>query len=234
MRAITEAELREQYKQAEFTSFQLPAGTGLTPAAKQFLSERRIKVYNGAREQDKPEQERPEQEKPEHMTHIYGQTLVPKSHPRIRYRGKLDYSEALLISIIIEVEQSGYRELALDLETILEYMRQMMRAEVTGEPLVPLSYRGLSAREIREHSHNPKKYYGVAHIFPQPRHGRVMAELNILRTQCRELELLAMDAFHLPSDVEKRPDILQSLNRLSSLVYILMLQMASGRYKAGG
>jgi len=44
MRVVTEAELRDQYKQAEFTSYRLPAGTGLTPSAQQFLSERRIKV----------------------------------------------------------------------------------------------------------------------------------------------------------------------------------------------
>ena len=44
MKVITEAELRDIYKKSPFTSFDLPTGVKLTPAASQFLSERKIKV----------------------------------------------------------------------------------------------------------------------------------------------------------------------------------------------
>ena len=44
MKVITESELRDIYKKAPFTSFDLPSGMKLTPAASQFLSERKIKV----------------------------------------------------------------------------------------------------------------------------------------------------------------------------------------------
>ncbi|PKM81856.1 MAG: hypothetical protein CVU89_07475 [Firmicutes bacterium HGW-Firmicutes-14] len=257
MRVITEAELRDQYKQAEFTSYRLPAGTGLTPSAQQFLSERRIKVLNGATDGlDMEPKTRPDarengeaysvletgqklDEKPEHLTHIHGRILVAKNHPRIKFRGKLDHLQALLISAIIDIEGFGYRELTRDLGEMLEYCRQIMSAEVTGAPLAPLTFRGLSNLEIREHSHHPRRHYDVSHIFIQPGHGRVMAQLNLLRTETRELELAAMDAFHgQPEGIERpegmeRPDILQSLNRLSSLVYVFMLQLVSGSYKVG-
>lgn len=239
MRVITEIELRDQLKQAEFTSFRLPAGTRLTPSAQQFLSERRIPILT-----DSPGTAASEgylvlttgekvTEKPEHLTHIKGNNLVPKNHPRIKFRGKLDSLEALLIGVIVEAEGQGYRELAKELGELLEYCRQIMSAEVKGEPLTPLSYRGLSPAEIREHSHYPQKFYDVAHILPQPGMGRLMARLNILRTQSRELELAAMDAFCGLPEGEERPDITQSLNRLSSLIYIMMLQLTAGRYKVG-
>jgi len=255
MRVITEAELREQYKQSEFTSFRLPEGAGLTPAARQFLSERGIQVLTGSGETGGRPAGRAEQavagraggtgeagytvlatgekvaEKPEHLTHVRGTMLVPKNHPRIKFRGKLDSLEALLISAIVEVDSQGLGELARDLGELLEYCRRIMSAEVREQPLVPLSFRGLTAAEIREHSHHPRRFYGVAHLFPQPGQGRVMAQLNFIRTQCRELELVAMDAFY--GDQDGRPDILMALNRLSSLVYIMMLQLASGRYKVG-
>jgi len=251
MRVITETELREQYKQAEFTSFQLPAGTKLTPSAQQFLSERRIKLL--AETRGITEDPRGKHlnytdieggflnlttgdklaEKPEHMTHIRGNALVQKNHPRIKYRGKLDSLEALLISAVIEADSHGYRELAGDLGELLEYSRQIMSAEVKGEPLTPLTFRGLSAAEIREHSHHPRRFYHVSHLLPQPSMGRLLAQLNFIRTQCRELELAAMDAFYGQPEGEERPDILQSLNRLSSLVYVMMLQLTSGHYKIG-
>ena len=257
MKVVTEAELRDQYKQAEFTSYRLPAGTGLTPSAQQFLSERRIKVLtdtpDGTDKPDEPgqglktgpavrdngaaysvlETGQKLDEKPEYLTHIHGRTLVSKNHPRIKFRGKLDHLQALLISAIIDIEGFGYRELARDLGETLEYCRQIMSAEVTGAPLAALSFHGLSDSEIREHSHHPGRYYDVPHIFMQPGHGRILAQLNLLRTEVRELELAAMDAFHGQPEEMERPDILQSLNRLSSLTYVFMLQLVSGSYKVG-
>ncbi|MGQ9557532.1 MAG: hypothetical protein ACUVTU_06225, partial [Desulfurispora sp.] len=44
MKVITELELRDRYRQAPFSSFELPAGARLTPAAAQFLHERKISL----------------------------------------------------------------------------------------------------------------------------------------------------------------------------------------------
>jgi ethanolamine utilization cobalamin adenosyltransferase len=60
-----------------------------------------------------------------------------------------------------------------------------------------------------------------------------MAKLNYLRTQVRELELAAMDAFAVTPEQVEREDILQGLNRLSSLIYIMMVQLISGHYRVG-
>ena len=40
MRFITEHELREQYKAAPFTSYEVAEGTRLTPGAREFLMDR--------------------------------------------------------------------------------------------------------------------------------------------------------------------------------------------------
>ncbi len=270
MRVITEAELRDQYQQAEFTSYRMPAGTRLTPSAQQFLNERRIKIVTdtqnidpeagmaGTRAETDGTRTEPEKdgttplavrdsayghpslggqkpmEKPEHMTHINGKKLVPKSHPRIRFRGKLDYLQALLIGIIIDVEGYGYREMARDLAGVLKYLMQIMSAEVREQPLDPLDFHGLSQAEIREQSQHPDRFFGISHIFPQPGNGKLMAQLNLLRTEVRELELAALDAFHGQPEGQDRPDIIQSLNRLSSLVYVFMLRLASSQYRVGG
>lgn len=240
MRVITEIELRDKYKKAPFTSFILSEGCRLTPAAAQFLSERKIQVV------DKPAHVMQAassntaisattnggNEKPEHMTHLRGSELVPKSHPGIKFRGKLDTFEALLLTAILDAESLGYQELSRDLEELLNYARQMMRADVMGEPLTQLKIRGWAPQEIRERSHYLKKYYDIDHFMPQPRHGKLIAQLNYLRTQARELELAAIDVFYSGEKVI-REDILQAVNRFSSLIYIFMAQLLSGDYKIG-
>jgi ethanolamine utilization cobalamin adenosyltransferase len=239
MRVITEIELREKYKKMEFTSFVLPKGCRLTPSAAQFLNERKIQIIKEEEvEQKNDEKIKPEKEiaepkqKEEYMTHLRGSTLVPKNHLVIKFRGKLDTLEALLILAIIEVENIGYFELARDLRDLLDYSRQIMKAEVKEETLPPLKIRGWSHQEIRERSHYVKKYYDINHFTPQPGHGKLIATLNLIRTQCRELELAAIDAFYSELEV-KREDIIQALNRFSSFVYVLMAQVLSGKYKYG-
>jgi ethanolamine utilization cobalamin adenosyltransferase len=251
MKAITETELRMEFKKAEFTSFTLPEGSRLTPAAAQFLSERRIPVKTGTlpagnhTEQGKPLQGICDQSniktysvveingKPEYMTHLNGSNLVFKNHPRMKFRGKIDTFEALLINAILDIEGVGYQELGRDLKEILDYVRQIHRSEVKEEPLPAISFHGLTEEEIRHRSHYPQKYFGVNHLLPNPGQGALMAKLNYLRTQVRELELAGMDAFTVAPEVVEREDIIQGLNRLSSLIYIMMVQLVSGHYRVG-
>jgi ethanolamine utilization cobalamin adenosyltransferase len=235
------------YKKSEFTSYTLPEGCRLTPAAAQFLSERRIQVAGGpeparktlpgaAAAEPVKQEYHPgdfDGKKPEHMTHIRGSNLVLKSHPRIKFRGKIDTFEALLINSIIDVERIWYQELGRDLRDILEYVRQMLRAEVKEEPLPAINFHGWSPEEIRDRSHYPQKYFGVNHLLPNPGQGALTAQINFLRTQVRELELAAIDVFCASPQEVEREDIIQALNRLSSLFYIMMVQLISGHYRIG-
>ncbi|MDW7673831.1 MAG: cobalamin adenosyltransferase [Bacillota bacterium] len=245
MKAITELELRDNYKKAPFTSYMLPEGCRLTPSAAQFLSERKIQLVaekapidfgeanNKAAEAfNKKSILEVSGEKPEYLTHLRGKTLVAKAHPVIKFRGKLDTLEAIILETVIEADKLGVQQLAQELTELLEYCRQMMRAEVKEEPLPSLTLLGWSSAEIRERSHYPSKYYNTNHFTPQPSQGRLMAQLNFIRTQCRELELAAIEAFYEPGEIQ-REDILEAVNRFSSLIYVLMVQLKAGHYTFG-
>lgn len=65
-------------------------------------------------------------------------------------------------------------------------------------------------------------------MLPDVIYGPLIAKLNILRAQIRELELGAIQAFtdntlHLVSADITREDIVAGLNRLSSAVYVVMI-----------
>ena len=91
---------------------------------------------------------------------------------------------------------------------------------------------GLTEGEIRSHSHRPQDFYGQPHFMPSASDGELMARLNRCRCAARDAELRAVAAFVDGDGCVLRADLLQAVNRLSSVLYILMIQCKAG--KAGG
>jgi ethanolamine utilization cobalamin adenosyltransferase len=151
------------------------------------------------------------------MTHLDAQVLVPKNHPRIRFRGAMDTLEAELLLCGPETGE------------ILALARRLIRCDVLDEPVGEFTLGGLTQQEQRSHSHFPQKHYGVAHFMPDYADGPEILGLNRCRCAARSAELAAVDAFTDRDGVPTRPDILQALNRMSSMLYILMI-----RKKASG
>ena len=161
------------------------------------------------------------EEKPEHMTHLNGDVLVSKLHPRILFRGAVDHLEAELILAQLAVGEP-YRK---SLEEILNLARKLIRCDVLEEKLELDKLCGLTEAEMRKRSHRPQEYYGQAHFMPSAEDGMGIARLNQARCACREAELKALAAFSDREGNPTRVDILRALNRMSSMIYILMVQM---------
>ena len=202
--------------------FYLGKSDTLTPGAKDWLRREKIEILPG-------ETARPEryslmgggylEEKPEHITHLNAQVLVPKTHPRIAFRGSLDTLEAELILAQLDAPESAPR-----LGEILSLARKLIRCDVLEEPVDDAPLCGLSEGEMRHRSHFPQEYYGTAHFMPSASDGSAIARLNRARCAAREAELRACDAFSDREGNPTRPDILRALNRMSSMLYLLMLE----------
>lgn len=167
-------------------------------------------------------------EKPEDMTHLRGNRLVKKTHPRIAFRGKLDSLEAFLL----EAQALAHRENAIsvrdDLGEVLEHVRRVLGAEVKGEPLEETPLLGLDQAGLRRVSHNVKEEIGIEHPIPGWEMGELALRLNTIRTQVREAELAAAAAFEYPGEAP-REDIIREMNRLSSAVYIIFCKLLAGK-----
>ena len=185
--------------------FYLAKGDQLTSEARDFLIRERVEILSAPAKTPKPEP----------MTHLNGDTLVPKTHPRIFLRGKLDSLESALILCQLQLPA-----LTEPLGELLAQTRRILRCEVLEEPLKGVRLLGLTEEELRRRSHIPQEYYGVPHFMPEASDGETIAHLNRLRCQVRETELAAAAAF--PEG--QREDLLQALNRMSSAVYLLMIQ----------
>ena len=196
--------------------FYLGKGDQLTSEAKEFLLRERIELLPA--EWAKPERYRLLsggflEEKPEHMTHLYGDVLVEKTHPRIAFRGMVDTLEAEIL--LCQLRMPHLQEA---LGEVLFLARKLIRCEVLGETLASAPLGGLDEKALRSHSHRPQEFYGQAHFMPAASDGAAILLLNRLRTLVRHTERCAVAA--LP----ERTDLLQALNRMSSFVYILMIR----------
>ena len=205
--------------------FYLAKGDQLTSGARDFLSRERIEILPA----EQARQDRYAllcggylEEKPEHMTHLDAQTLVPKNHPRIQFRGKMDTLEAELILC-----QLTAAHLITPVGEILALARRLIRCDVLNEPVPAEKLCGLTEDEQRKRSHFPQDYYSQPHFMPGVADGEVIARLNRARCLAREAELAAVTAFSDREGNPTRPDILRSLNRMSSMLYLLMIQEKS-------
>ena len=208
--------------------FYLGKGDNLTPGARDYLNRERIGILSA--ETAKPTEYRLAngavlREKPEQMTHLNGDLLVLKTHPRIRYRGAMDSLEAELLLCQLACEK--WRA---ELGEILALARKLIRCEVLDEPVEEGKLCGLTMEEQRKRSHRPQDYYGQVHFMPEVSDGPVVLYLNRCRTAARAAELAAAAAFVDEEGSCSRVDILRALNRMSSMIYILMIrQKAASR-----
>ena len=196
--------------------FYLGKGDHLSSDARDFLTRERIEILPA--EIAKPQRYRLLsggylEEKPEHMTHLHGDVLVEKTHPRIAFRGAMDTLEAEILLC-----QAELPHLQAPLGELLQLARNLLRWEVMDEPAQETKLGGLDAAALRAHSHRPQEFYGQPHFMPAASDGRTVLLLNRLRTLVRHTELKGAAA------LSHRPDLLQMLNRMSSFVYILMIQ----------
>lgn len=240
MKVLTEADLRAAQVSKATGEWHVPAGTFVTPAAREYLRDRGVQLVFDAHAamHRTPVQKRGARtyrdaatgetlgEKPEDMTHLRGNVLVPKTHPRIAFRGRLDSLQALIL--LLQAESGG--ALREDLGDVLGYVQRILGAEVKEEPLAGTALLGLGQSELRRQSHEVRAVFGIDHPIPDCTMSRTALLLNLLRTQVRETELSAANAF---PDGERR-DIIQHLNRLSSGVYILFCREVSGYYQKKG
>ena len=202
--------------------FFLGKGDQLTASARDFLTRERIEIRPG-------EAARIETykllgggeltEKPEHLTHLYGDVLVPKTHPRILFRGAVDTLEAELL-----LAAQAAKHWQKELKEILEQVRKLIRFDVLNEAVEGETLCGLTEKEIRKRSHFPADYYGQPHFMPEVTDGPALLQINRARCAARAAELSAVAAFSDREGVPTRPDIIRALNRTSSMLYLLMIQ----------
>jgi ethanolamine utilization cobalamin adenosyltransferase len=223
---LTEDDIRQR-SIAEGGELVLSASEKLTPSAREYIRGQRLRVVVAEGAAGRPSGKEQETDRAltgaecaePGLTHLDATTLVAKTHPRIAARGKLDslMAEIVLTQTLFDPKGKLPELLKECLADLKEWVFQTLAAEISGSLLPAQSMAGMDPEVLRTVSRNPRRYLGTDHLTPDAALGVNVAFLNRLRTQARETELAAAKAALC------RDDIQESLNRLSSAVYVLML-----------
>lgn len=250
---ITENWLAENATLSAGGEVHLPADSRLTPAARDLLNARRIRIRyidevgrvfvdTGASEAAERQRvhplttsaqhetaacllcHQPVGKKPDALTHLNASTFVAKNDPRIAFRGRVDSAIAQAVLLQTDWQCNGTEKtLQRMLADVRAGLGNVLRCETLDEAMPPIVMGEFDEAQIHAISHNPLKHLGHDHIVPALEHGPVVARLNVLRAMIREAEVAGAQAFISTSFSISRGDVLQGLNRLSSAVYVLML-----------
>ncbi|MCL3859791.1 hypothetical protein [Actinotalea sp. K2] len=167
--------------------------------------------------------------KPDALTQLDACHLAPKTHPRIRLRGRVDSLQALALLTAARAREAGSAELARHLGTVAAYCRELMSAEYNERAAGPVEVDGLDEAAVHDVTHDPRGRLGVDHLTPGAGDPELLHWLNLLRCEVREVEVLALEAFGSPHH-PYGASVVHGLNRLSSVVYYLELKLVA----AGG
>lgn len=147
---------------------------------------------------------------------------VSKGDARIALRGEIDalYAECVCACAAAR-EKGGF--VFEGLAEIANKVGELMRCEALCEGMAFDGVLGYTAKELREVSQNPKKYFGTDYFWPDENAGARMAAANRLRTAIRRCEREAVRAF--PEGEDWQLSVITCLNRLSGAAYILMIKI---------
>lgn len=255
MNIVTESELRELWQNGRGQIPPFPPGTRFSAAAQDFLQSLQLEVrYETAApvqtgqnaDWNKPgtfpvvltgpmpvcsECGQPLHAKPEHLTQLDAGHFAPKTNPRLILRGRVDSLNGLVMLTASVARRFDLPDLARELDTLAAYCREIMSAEYHLRPAAALSLLGKSEDELHDLSHWPEKHLGIPHLVPGPHDHEMLHWLNVLRTQSREVEVIALQAFP-PDGLDPAgvgASLARALNRLSSAVYVLELYFQAGK-----
>lgn len=244
MDVITEAELREAWRNGQGTLPSFPAGVRFSASAQDFLKSHGLTAtvagapaVDARADWDRPgtfpvvlsgdlplcaECGQPVHAKPEHMTQLDATTFAPKTAPRLKLRGRVDSLHAFVMLAAAMARRDRLDALARHLDTLAAYCREIMSAEYNVRPVASLTLAGMDATQLHAISHWPDRHLGIEHIVPGADDHEILHWLNVVRTQAREVEVVALESL-VPADLA------HALNRLSSAVYVLELLFKAGK-----
>ena len=168
--------------------------------------------------------------KPEYMTQLFNNDLVVKNHKRIVLRGKFDILQAEIIKYWKKYEKN--KKLEKDFADTYRFVRDLFISEMIDSEFQERDVLGYDIDTLKDITHNTIKYYKTGHLFEiNVEFDETVIDINCLRALSRECEVAAVDAFYKDGKTE-RTDMLKALNRLSSILYLMMLKANNGDYKS--
>ena len=171
---ITEAELREMWRNGRQALPAFPPGTRFSPAAQDFLKDHGLQIRFEAPTPEPP---------------ISGGPSPASSVQLLSAR--LDSLQAQTGLAAAEARRYRLSQLAAALEGLAIYCGEIRSAEAAGRPAAPLALLGQSEASLGAMVGAPERLLGRPHAPPRPDDHPIRHWLNVLRAAAREAAVAA-------------------------------------------
>ena len=165
--------------------------------------------------------------KPEHATHLKGNLLVFKDHPRIAFRGYIDLLEAEIVLCQQACVQEDTASWPWSWK-VLGFVRRFIGSTFWMSLWEEVRLCGYSPAELQEYSHYPEKHFGQPHFMLSYTDSPAVAAVNKVRAVVRQAELAAYQAFRDENGAVARGGHHFGGSTASSLFWIFMIKLKAG------
>ena len=219
MRFITEMELRDLYKREPFAIYILRADTKITPGARQFLVDKRVKLE-------------PDRCYDDNHSNIeaLNQAQAGASWGSLRLRAGMESIEALFVLTAAELLDSGEVVLSEEVMALGRSFRNLRNAEREQIPPDNLQFWGWSEEEIRERSDNLGNHLDISEFDGGLEKGKGIARLNYLQASLRGVEPAILEAYwNREKQSCSRQDLIDKVNLIINILCMMKRKCLGGK-----
>ncbi|ABO51774.1 conserved hypothetical protein [Desulforamulus reducens MI-1] len=219
MKFITEIELRALYKTEPFDSYVLEPNTKITPGARQFLVDKRVKLVQAQCSEGKKSN-----------TNESNQAQARENWCALRLRGRMDRIEAYFLLIAADILRSGDAVLSEEVMALGKCFRNVRNAEREQKAPDKIQFWGWSEEEIIKRSENLEKYVEISEFHVGLENGKEIALLNHLRASLRDVELAILETYwNEEKQVCSRQDLIDAVNLIINILCMMMRKCLGGK-----
>ena len=223
MKFITEMELRDLYKSEPFATYVLRADTKITPGARQFLVDNRVKLELD--QCSKGNQSNSKKQNPAQELGSWG---------TLRLRARMDSIEALFLLTAAELLHSGEVVLSEEVMALGKFFRNLRNSEREELALDNLQFWGWSEEEIKERSDNLGKHVDISEFHVGLENGKGIALINYLQASLREVEPVILEAYWNQEKQNcSRQDLIDKVYLIINILCIMMWKCLGGKQWKG-
>lgn len=214
MKFVTEMELRDLYEREPFVTFVLQPNMKITPGARQFLMDRRIKLVSSQCSDG------------EKSGNFNSYTQVIKNLSTLRLRRIFERVESLFLLTAAELLHSGDAVLSEKVMLMAKFFQRLLNVEEKPMTLEQTQLLGLREVEIEKQP----EFMEISQSHLRLENGRVIAHLNHLRASLREMEPVILETYW---DEEKqvclRQDLIDGINLITNMLCMIMRTCLGGK-----
>lgn len=219
MRFITEMDLRDLYKTEPFTTYALEPLVKITPSARQFLVDKRVKLVQSQSNDDKSEE-----------------TCNPKTvqervswYPQ-RLRSKMDCIESLFLLVGADLLNSGDSILAEEIIRLAKCFQEVKNAEREQTAPGKIQFWDWSEEQINNCSDNLGRFLEINEFHIRLEKGKTIALLNYLRASLREVEPAILEIYwNEEQQACSRQDLIEKVDLIINVLSIMMWKFSGGQ-----